>query len=83
MTRFYIYILGSVLYGDHNNCLYPLVIIKDSIMFAIYFPILIFFMGLALGKISVLSPFTGHPALNVFLWKIKGCMQHPVEQRDM
>lgn len=55
---------------------------KDSIMSAVYFPAS-FSMRIALGQMRVLTPVSGHPALNVFLWKIKGCMNRPVEQRDM
>lgn len=37
---------------------------------------------MALGQMSVLAPVGGHPALNAFLWEIKGFMHHRVEQRE-
>ena len=55
---------------------------NDSIVFAVYFPAS-FSTGTALGQMSVSTPVSGHPALNVFLWKIKGCMNPPVERGDM
>lgn len=55
---------------------------KDKIMVAAFF-LASFSTMMALGQMSVLTPVSGHPALNVFLLKIKGCMNHPVEQRDM
>lgn len=75
-------------YDHHNHCLYFHVIPccyqgEDSIMFAVYSLPPPLSTAMALGQMSVSTPVGGHPALNVFLWQIKGCTNRLVEQGDM
>jgi len=55
---------------------------KDGLVFTVCLRAS-FSMRLALEKMSISPPVSGHPAFNVFLWKIKGCTNRPVEQTDM
>lgn len=79
MSLYYMIIIPTGFISVAVTCCYHC---KDSIIVAIFF-LVSFSTRMVLGQMSVLTPVSGHPALNVFLWKIKGRMNHPVEQRDM
>lgn len=76
----------SIIYDHHNDSLSPLLspaVISATIASCLqYISQPRFLRGRHLGQMSVSTPVSGHPALNVFLWKIKGCMNCPVEHRD-